>query len=127
MLRTKNQSKYIHGNLFRDRIYGQTAKYRKTNTPFYQTILKYRTTELVLLLFQILGSKHNMSICNIALSINGITTNSCYCGCLPVMFKEPERRMNRHAHSTRLQAHSHGQTKQGIRALFSRGPLTNQP
>ena len=40
MLRTNNQSKYIHDNLPGDRVYGQTAKSCKANRPNYR-ILSY--------------------------------------------------------------------------------------
>ena len=64
MPRIKNQSKHMHANSPGNRAYGQTAKYRKANTPLYQTIVDYRTSELVLLSFRILGCVHRMSTRN---------------------------------------------------------------
>ena len=51
MPRTKNQSKYIHGNLPGDRVYGQTArhsKFRKANSPNYQILYFELSTAFVL-------------------------------------------------------------------------------
>ena len=45
--RAKNQSKYIHYNSAGDRVYRQTANSRTFNTPFYQTILEYRTMDFL--------------------------------------------------------------------------------
>ena len=104
-------------------------------------MLEYRTSELLYALQYCfcfgyyLGCKHKKSICNTVLLICSITTNNCYCGCLPTMSKKPRtNNESTHAQSMRLKAHSHDQTKQDMgqfskrkrKEVFDQSTLNNR-
>ena len=109
MPRTNDQSKYIHVNSPGDRVYGQTAKSRKANPPNYENCTSY----FVLHSSQILGCGKKRRIKptrHRSVTSSRIINNASR----PIMSEEPEQKTNRHTHST------HDQTKQGMRARFSK-------
>ena len=105
---------------------GFTDRPRDIRNPTY-TILpiqNYCTLDLVLFSSEILGRKQKCQIKPLKYRLVA-SSQSNNDASSPMMFKEPELKTNRHAHST------HDETKQGIRARFSkedkRGRFSNRP